>query len=61
MTDALGVNVCERAEKLVNVKLDFKRGHGGLELVEEPRGAVDGFGDEFEDQIEIDLILLGSY
>lgn len=58
MADALGVDVGERAEKLIDVKLDLEDWHGGFELVEVSRGPVNGLGDEFEDQVEIDLIFL---
>jgi hypothetical protein len=34
MADSLGVNVRERAEKLVSVDLDLQNGHCGLHLVE---------------------------
>lgn len=58
MADALGVDVGKRAEQLVDVELDLKDGHGGLEFVEVPRGTVDGFWDELEDQVEVDFIFL---
>ena len=58
VTDALGVDVGEGAEELVDVQLDLEDGHGGLELVEVSRSAVDGLGDEFEHEVQVDLIFL---
>lgn len=58
MTDALRVDVGERAEQLVNVQLDFENGHDGLHLVEVTGGAVDCLGDELEDEIQVHLIFL---
>lgn len=58
VADALGVYVGEGAEELVDVELDFQDGHGGLHLVEIPRGAVDGLGDVLLHEIEVDLVLL---
>ena len=34
MADSLRMDVCERPEELVNVKLDLKNRHGRLHLVE---------------------------
>lgn len=58
VADSLGVDIGERAKELVDVKLDLEDWHGGLELVEVPRGSVDSLGHEFEHQVEIDLIFL---
>jgi hypothetical protein len=58
MADALRVDVCERSEKLVDEKLDFEDGHDGLHLVEVARSTVDGLWYEFENQVEVDFILL---
>jgi hypothetical protein len=55
---ALGVDVGQRAEELVDVQLDLEDGHDGLELAEVPRGAIDGFGDVFQDQVQVDLVSL---
>jgi len=60
VADALGVDVGERAEELVDVELDLEDGHRRLHLVEESRGPVDGFRNEFLHEIEVDLILLES-
>lgn len=58
VADALGVDVGEGAEELVNVELDLENGHDGLHLVEVARGTVDGLGNEFEYEIQVDLVLL---
>ena len=50
--------VGEGAEELVDVELDLEYGHGSLHLVEVARGSVDGLGDVFLDQVEVDLVLL---
>jgi len=59
VADTLRVDVGERAEQLIDVKLDLENGHGGLHLVEVARCAVDGFRDEFENEVKVDLIFLG--
>lgn len=58
MADALGVDVGERAEELVDVEFDFEDGHDRLHLVEVARSAVDGLGDELEHEIQVNLVLL---
>lgn len=58
MANALGVDVGQRAEQLVNVQLHLEDWHGGLHFVEEPRCTVDSLGDVFLNQVEIDFILL---
>ena len=58
MAYALGVNVCERSEKLVDVEFDLKDRHGGLHLAEISRCAIHGFGNVLEDKIEIYFVLL---
>lgn len=58
MADALRVDVGEGTEELVGVQLDLEQGHGSLELVKVPRGAVDGLWDIFEHQVEVDFVLL---
>ena len=58
MTDPLRVDVGERTEQLVNVELDLKNGHDRLHLVEVARSAVNGLRNEFEHEIEVDLVLL---
>jgi hypothetical protein len=58
VTDALRVDVGQGSEKLVNVKLDLKDGHGGLHFVEKSRGSVDGLGHEFLDKVQVNLIFL---
>lgn len=58
VADALGVDVGERAEELVDVQLDLEDGHGGLELVEMSRGAVDRLRHVLLHQVEVDFIFL---
>ena len=58
VTDALRVDVGQGSEKLVNVKLDLKDGHGGLHLVEKSRSSVNGLGHEFLDKVKVNLIFL---
>jgi hypothetical protein len=58
VTDSLGVDVRQGAEQLVGVELDLEDGHGRLHLVEVPRRAVDGLGDELLHQVQVDLIFL---
>ena len=58
MADSLWVYVRERTEKLIDVKLDFQYGHYCLHLIKVTWRTVYGFGDEFEDEIEVDFILL---
>lgn len=58
VTDALGVNVGQGAEKLVDVKLNLQHRHGCLHLVEVSRRPVDGLGDVFEDKVEVHFIFL---
>jgi hypothetical protein len=52
------MDVCQRAEELVDVKFDLQDRHDSLHLVEISRSTVDGLGDIFEDQVEIDLVSL---
>jgi len=58
VADTLRVDVGEGAEELVDIELDFEYGHDGFHLVEVARRAVDGLGNEFEHEIEVDFILL---
>ena len=60
VADTLAVNVGERAEQLVNVQLDLEDGHGCLHFVKIAGRAVNGFRNEFEYEIEVDLVLLTS-
>lgn len=52
------MNVRKRAEELVDVELDFEDGHDGLHLVEVARGTIDGLGDEFKYEVEVDFVFL---
>lgn len=47
MTDTNGVDVHERAKKLVHVELDLKHGHGLLELCVVTACSVNGLWDVF--------------
>jgi len=58
VADALAVDVGKRAEQLVDVQLNLEDGHGCLHLIKVAGRAVDGFGDKFEYEIEVDLVLL---
>lgn len=58
MTDALRMNVCEGAEKLVDVELHFEYRHDCLHLVEVPRRPIHGFWDKLKHEVEVDLIFL---
>ncbi len=58
MADALRVDIRERAEELVDVKLDLENRHGRLHFVEIARSAVDSFWDELKDEVEVHLIFL---
>ena len=58
MTDALRVDIGERAEELVYVELDFEDRHNGLHLVEVARCTVHSLRDELEHKIEVHLVLL---
>lgn len=43
----------------VHVELDVAHGHSLLQFRILPRRAIDGFWNEFEDEIEVDFVLLG--
>lgn len=58
VTDSLGVDIGQGAEQLVGVELDLEDRHGRLHLVEVPRRAVDGLGNELLDKVEVDLVFL---
>ena len=58
MADALGVDVGEGAEELVDVQLDFEDGHDRLHLVEVARRPVDSLGNKLQHEIQVDLVLL---
>ena len=49
VTDSLRMNVCQRAEQLIDIDLNLQDWHGCLHLVEEPRGSIHSFGNKFED------------
>lgn len=58
VADSLGVDVGQRPEQLVDVKLNFEDWHGGLHLVEESRRSIHRLGHEFLYQVQVDFILL---
>lgn len=58
MTNALRMDVGQRSEELINIELDFEHWHHSLELVEVAGSAVYGFGDIFEDQVQVDFVSL---
>ena len=58
MANALGVDVGESTEELVDIELHLKVWHGGLHLVKVSGCPVDGFGNVFLNQVEVDFILL---
>jgi hypothetical protein len=58
MADSLWMDVCQWPEQLVDVKFDLQYRHCSLHLVEEPRGAVDRFGNELQDEVQVDFVLL---
>lgn len=58
MADALGMDVRERPEQLVDIQLDFEDRHGCLHLVEEPRSSVHRLGHKFLDKVEVHFIFL---
>lgn len=58
VTDALGVDVGQGSEELIDVEFDLENRHRGLGLVEESRGSVDSLRNEFLDQVEVHFILL---
>lgn len=60
MTDANGMNVGKGSQQLVHVKLDLQHRHGLLELGIVATGAVDGFGNIFENKIEVYFVFLGD-
>lgn len=60
MADALGMDVREGAEQLIDEKLDLEDGHDRLHLVEVTGGAVYSLRDEFENEVEVNLIFLQS-
>lgn len=58
VADPLRMDICQRAEKLVDVQFYFEDRHRGPHLVEVPGCAVHCLGDILEDEIEVDFILL---
>lgn len=58
MADALGVDVGEGAEKLVDVELNLENWHGSLHLVEVSGSTVDSFWHKLLHEIEVNFILL---
>lgn len=52
------MDVGQRSKQLVDVEFDLENGHGSLQFVEVSGCSIDGLGDVFEDEIEVDLIFL---
>lgn len=60
MADSLRVDIRERAEELVDIKLDFQNRHRGLHLVKVPRSTVNRFWNKLEYQVQVQFILLNE-
>lgn len=58
VADALGVDVGERSEELVDVEFDLQRWHCRLQLVEVTRCSVDGLWYKLQHQVEVNLVFL---
>ena len=58
MADALGVDICQGTEELVNIKLDLQHWHRRFELVEIPRRPIHRFRHILKNEIQVDFILL---
>lgn len=58
MADAEGMNVGQRAKELVHVQLDLERRHGLLQFGVMTARTVDGLGDIFEDEVEVQFVFL---
>ena len=58
---SLGVNVCQGAEQLVNVKFNLQHGHCSFQLVEISRRTIDRLGNIFENKIQVDLVFLPAW
>ena len=58
MADADGVDVGEGAEELVGIQFNLEHGHGLFEFGIVPACAINGFGNVFKHEVEVDLIFL---
>jgi len=58
VANALGVDVRQRAEELVDIKLNFENGHNSFHLVKISGSSVDSLGDIFENEVEVDFVFL---
>jgi hypothetical protein len=58
VTNADRMNIGERAEELIHIKLDLKNGHGLFKLYVVSTGAIDRLRDEFKNEIEVDFVFL---
>lgn len=58
MADALGMDVREGSEELIDEKLDLEDRHDSLHFVEVAGGAVNSLRDKFENEVEVNLIFL---
>lgn len=60
VADALGVDVCDRAQQLVRVQFYQQIGHLLLHFEVLLHNFVNGVGDEVHDDVEVDLLSLVS-
>ena len=60
VADADGMNVHEGTEELVHIQLDLEHGHRLLELGIVPAGAIHGFWDIIEHEVEVHFIFLSD-
>lgn len=58
MANPDGVNVHERTEELVHVKLDLQHRHRLLQLGIVATSAIDSFGNVFEHKVEVYFVFL---
>jgi hypothetical protein len=58
VADALGMDIGQGAEELIDVQLDLENRHGRLHFVEESRSSVDSLGHKLLHQVQVDLVLL---
>ena len=59
MTDPYRVNVGQGSEELIHVQFDVVHRHRLFEFRVVSRGSVNGFGNVFEYEVEVDFVLFG--
>jgi len=59
VTDPYRVNVGQGSEELIHVQFDVVHRHRLFEFRVVSRGSVNGFGNVFEYEVEVDFILFG--